>query len=189
MPNAGKNADVYAPFLDAGCKKYGIDTPTRVAAFLANVAVESGELSRVTESLYYSTPERIAAVWPTRFTVEVAKQYVKQPQLLAEKVYGGRFNNPPGKSFSYIGHGLIQITGLDSHRAAGEAMGIDLVAHPELLTTPQYAAESAAWFFSKNCNELADKNFDSVCRRVNGGTNGLTERRLFYSRALITLGA
>ena len=82
-------------------------------------------------------------------------------------------------------HGLIQITGYYNHKKCGEALGIDLVRHPKLITEPEYAARSAAWFWKEHgLNELADRgDFSRITRRINGGTNGKAERERFYAAA------
>src|SRR3981081_3162817 len=98
------------------------------------------------ENLSYSTPQRIAAVWPTRFSVETAQAYVRNPKKLASKVYNGRMGNRPGTHDRnpYRGRGQLQITGRSSYAAIGELTGLDLEDNPDLAFAPDSALEVAA---------------------------------------------
>lgn len=192
MPNAGAHATLFLAPLNASCERYLINTPARIAAFLANVAVESGELTVKRENLCYTHATRIAAVWPHRFTIESAQDYVSDPQALADCVYAGRNGNgdcDSGDGFAYRGGTLMQLTGRANFAAAGVAVGADLEGNPELCNDPIVSADVAAWFFSSHgCNELSDEGqFDAVCKRINGGTTGLAERRTYHTRALAAL--
>ena len=91
-----------------------------------------------------------------------------------------------GDGSKYRGRGLIQITGRANYKACGEALGLDLINHPELLEKPQHACMSAAWFWSsRGLNTLADADkFDTITRRINGGQNGAADRQALYARAL-----
>lgn len=187
-----------AQWLDAlnqAARACAIAGPLRRAAFLAQVMVESSELRHVDEALGYS-PQRLRAVWPQRFpTDEIAQRYAHNPAALANKVYAGRMGNgdeASGDGWRYHGRGLIQLTGRDNYAAFARAMGVDALARPELLLEPAGAALSAAWFWqSKGLNELADgtdgpdadKLFETITRRINGGTLGLDERRRYWRLA------
>ena len=109
----------------------------RLAHFLAQVLHESGGLTLTVESLRYSAV-RMTQVWPSRFaTVASARPYVGNPEKLANNVYGGRLgNNLPGDGWKYIGRGLIQVTGRENYTRIGAALGVDLVADPELVLRP-----------------------------------------------------
>ncbi|WP_447892312.1 glycoside hydrolase family 19 protein [Pseudomonas marginalis] len=161
LPNAGRQAGVFVPVLNAAMGKYGIVTKLRIAAFIAQVGHESGQLRYVRE------------IWgPTA----------------QQAGYEGRAdlgNTVPGDGSKYRGRGLIQITGRANHAACGEALGVDLISNPELLEQPQYAAMSAAWFWStKGLNTLADQgDFVKITRRINGGLNGLEDRLQLWERA------
>lgn len=185
-------ASFWLPYLNAAMAKYGINTPTRVAHFLAQISVESGRLSRTEEDLSYSA-ERLKAVWPSRFkTLQEARQYERNPQALAERVYGGRMGNAsPGDGWKYRGRGLKQLTGKANYVAYMLAADIDCFSNPDLLLQPQHAADSAAWFWSSNgCSALADRcDIAGLTRRINGGTNGLEERQAITAVALKVLGA
>jgi len=165
LPNAGRQAGVFVPVLNAAMGKYGIVTRLRIAAFIAQVGHESGQLRYVRE------------IWgPTA----------------QQAGYEGRVdlgNTVPGDGFKYRGRGLIQITGRANNAACGEALGLDLINKPELLEQPQYAAMSAAWFWStRGLNTFADQGeFVKITRRINGGLNGLADRQTLYEKALKVL--
>jgi putative chitinase len=90
----------------------------------------------------------------------------------------GNGNEASGEGFKYRGRGLIQLTGKDNYRACGEALGVDLLEDPDLVSSPQYAALSAGWFWDKNkLNQFADANdMTTLTKRINGGTHGLDDR-------------
>ncbi|GFM74065.1 glycoside hydrolase [Pseudomonas cichorii] len=185
LPAAGAKATVFAPALNAAMSRYQISTSLRIAAFIAQIGHESGQLSRVTENLNYSA-KGLMATWPNRFDEKTAAEYARQPERIANVVYGARLGNTAkGDGWKYRGRGLIQVTGLTNYEACGEALGLDLLNHPELLEQPEHAAMSAAWFWDRaRLNGLADKgDFLLITKRINGGTNGLAEREEFYVRA------
>jgi putative chitinase len=161
LPNAGAKAGVFAPALNTAMGRYQIVGRQRVAAFIAQVGHESGQLRWVRE------------LWgPTS----------------AQSRYEGRAdlgNTLPGDGFRFRGRGLIQVTGRANYAECGEALGLDLISRPELLELPEWAAKSAAWFWStRGLNTLADAGaFDKITRRINGGQNGAEERRELYDRA------
>ncbi|WLG53993.1 glycoside hydrolase family 19 protein [Pseudomonas extremorientalis] len=165
LPNAGRNAGVFVPALNAAMSRYGIVGTPRAAAFIAQVGHESGQLRYVRE------------IWgPT------AQQLT----------YEGRAdlgNTVKGDGSKYRGRGLIQITGRANYAACGEALGLDLINKPELLELPQNAAMSAAWFWStRGLNTLADqKDFAKITRRINGGLTGQDDRQALYDKALKVL--
>ncbi|QYW06488.1 putative endolysin [Pseudomonas phage UAntarctica] len=172
-----------------------IGTRLRITAFLAQIAHESAGLVAVVENLNYSA-EALVKTWPTRFTAASAAAVARNPEKIANIVYGGRMGNTsPGDGWKYRGRGPIQITGLDNYRACGVALGIDLVSNPEKLEEPKYGARAAAWFWeTKGCNTLADLSgvetakelagFTDLTKRINGGTNGLDDRLKRFKLAL-----
>jgi putative chitinase len=169
FPNAGRNAGFFVPALNAAMGKWGIVTRLRRAAFLAQVGHESGQFRYVREL----------------GSDKYLSKYDTGP-------LAARLGNTPeadGDGQKYRGHGLIQITGRDNHARCGEALGLDLLNHPELLEQPEHAANSAAWFWHKEgLNSLADKGaFVTITKRINGGINGLQERQAFYEAALKVL--
>ena len=186
-------AETWHPLLVASMGRRGIVTPARVACYLAQIAVESGELRRLEEGLSYSA-ERLLQVWPSRFrSLADARDYERQPERLANRVYASRMGNGPeasGDGWRYRGRGPIQITGRAGYAALQAATGYLVVSSPDLLSVPgPEAAESAAWWWQDHgCNELADvvpmegdagEPFVNLTRRINGGTHGI-EQRLAY---------
>ena len=161
LPNACPVAGVFVPVLNAAMVHYQIIGPKRVAAFIAQIGHESGQLKYIKE------------IWgPTA----------------AQAKYEGRKdlgNTVTGDGSKYRGRGLIQITGRANYMACGEGLGLDLIKQPELLEKPQHACMSAAWFWTtKGLNTLADAGqFDKITRRINGGLNGAADRQALYARA------
>jgi len=165
MPAAGKRASVFLPFLNAAMAKYSINTALRQAAFLAQLAHESGQL-----------------VW----VKELGSGKAYDTGRLANTL--GNTPEADGDGQRYKGRGLIQITGRDNYAKVSMSLDIDCLAHPELLEQPEYACLSAAWFWSEHkLSELADigtqESFIKITKRINGGTTGLAERLGFYHAA------
>lgn len=146
--------------------------------FLGNVLHESGMLERLEEGLYYKTPGRLMATWPSRFpTLESELPYLRNPEALANKVYIGRMGNvDPGSGWRNRGGGLIQITGADNLRAVQAATGIPVYDHPELLRHPTAEALRVciAWW-EGNIPDAVMGNGKLVRKAVNGGSIGLRE--------------
>jgi putative chitinase len=176
-------------------EKYQIDTPKRQACFLGQIMHESGSFKFTKENLNYSA-KALMATWPSRFPdLETANQFERQPEKIANKVYSGRMGNTEdGDGAKYIGRGLIQVTGKENYTHCGEALGLDLVANPQLLEEPRYAALSAGWFWNKKgLNALADEgtsnSFEVMTKRINGGLLGLDDRKSKMIEVLKALGA
>ena len=189
LPNAGQVAGFFVPVLNTAMNRYQIVGTKRVAAFIAQIGHESGQLTRLMENLNYSA-DALRKTWPSRFDVELATVAARKPEQIANIAYGNRMGNiAPGDGWKYRGRGLLQITGKNNYRACGEALGLDLIAQPELLEKPQHACMSAAWFWSTNgLNTLADAGkFDAITQRINGGQNGASDRQALYARALKVL--
>ena len=189
LPNAGQVAGVFVPVLNTAMNHYQIVGLKRVAAFIAQIGHESGQLTRLVENLNYSA-DALQKTWPSRFNAELAKSVARKPEQIANIAYGNRMGNTePGDGWKYRGRGLIQITGKDNYRACGEALGLDLIDYPELLERPQHAAMSAAWFWASNgLNSLADKgDLTKITQRINGGQNGAADRQALYAKALKVL--
>ncbi|WP_338806905.1 glycoside hydrolase family 19 protein [Pseudomonas chlororaphis] len=167
LPNARRQAGVFVPALNAAMGHRQINTPKRMAAFLAQIGHESGQLQYVREL--------------------GGAQYLSKYDTgkLAEKL--GNTPAADGDGQKYRGRGLIQITGHNNYRQCSLALFDDerLLRTPELLEQPQWAAESAAWFWQQNgLNELADRDqFNTITRRINGGLNGLEDRLQLWARA------
>jgi putative chitinase len=185
--------------LNAAAQRFEITTPERLAAFLAQIAHESAELTRLEENLSYSAT-RIMAVWPGRFpTLGSAQPFERAPEALANRVYASRLGNGDGASgdgWRFRGRGLLQITGRGNYRTAAQALLLPLEGEPERLATPDVATLSAAHFWhSRGLNELADDrsgddddaDFVRISVIINGGPNGLHERRRYWALAKAAL--
>jgi putative chitinase len=161
-------------------EKYDISTPKRQAYFIGQCMHESGGFKQLKENLNYSA-KGLIATWPSRFPdIDTAEKYERNPEKIANKVYAGRMGNTEdGDGAKYIGRGLIQLTGKENYANCGNAIGVDLVANPDLLSTPKYAALSAGWFWNrKGLNALADADdIDTITKRINGGLIGLADRK------------
>jgi putative chitinase len=202
-------AEKWTAAVAAACQEFGIDTPQRIAGFLSQCAHESGGFERLQENLNYSA-EGMAGIWPTRFAVQepdpkrpgktkpkkdangknipnkFALALHRKPEAIANVVYSGRMGNGPiesGEGWLYRGRGLKQLTGKDNHRACSAGLGVDLVANPDLLLKPSYAARSAAWFWQKNnCNTFADAgDIEGLTKKINGGLIGIEDRKKRYA--------
>jgi putative chitinase len=172
---------------------YEINTPKRQAAFIAQVAHESGQLRHVVENLNYSA-QGLMKIFKKYFTTQTAAQYARQPEKIANRVYGNRMGNGPessGEGWMFRGRGLIQLTGKSNYSEFAEDMEMSLEEAIAYLETPEGAVESAAWFWNKrNLNSLADRgDIVTMTKRINGGTNGLQERIELYEHALSILDA
>jgi putative chitinase len=187
FPNAGPVAGVFVPALNDAMVRFKIEGLLRVAAFLAQVGHESGELRTVVENFNYSA-DGLIRTWPKRFNLATAAAVARKPEQIANIVYASRMGNGPavtGDGWRYRGRGLIQVTGWVNYQACGSALSLDLLTKPELLEQPVYAALSAAWFWSNNgLNELADAGqFETITRRINGGLNGQADRLKLWMKA------
>jgi len=164
--------------------KFEINTPLRLAHFLAQCGHESGGFRLTQENLNYSA-KGLNGIFKKYFpTLESAVPYERKPEKIANKVYGGRMGNgaeASGDGWKYHGRGFIQLTGKDNYTAFGKSIGADIVNNPDLVAS-QYALASAAWFFNKNgLHKMADGGatdavVTSITKRVNGGTIGLPDR-------------
>lgn len=151
---------------------------SEVDDFLAQVLHESGMLQKTVENLTYSTPERIQAVWPSRFpTIDSALPYVRNAEGLANRVYGGRMGNIKlGDGWAFRGRGLIMVTGRDNYRAVGDAIGVDLENNPDFLASPAVALKASIAWWEKNIPDAFIGDVTKITKRVNGGTVGLEHR-------------
>ena len=182
------------PHITAAMKEFGIIDPQHQAMFIAQVGHESTGFTRLVENFNYSiaglsgfiragriTPDQASALG--RKTYEKALPLERQ-RAIANLVYSKRMgNNGPGDGWNYRGRGLIQITGLNNYRDCGNGLKVDLVSQPELLAQVEYAARSAAWVFaSKGCMKYTG-DLVSVTQIINGGQNGIDDRRARYNTA------
>ena len=165
-------------------EKFQINTPLRLAHFLAQCGHESGGFRLTKENLNYSA-KGLMGIFKKYFPTEaLAKQYERKPEKIANKVYGNRMGNgaeATGDGAKFCGRGYIQLTGKDNYTAFGKSINEDIAANPTWVAE-KYALLSAAWFFSKNgLHKLADGGatdtvVTSITKRVNGGTIGLPDR-------------
>lgn len=165
-------------------EKFAINTPIRLAHFLAQTGHESGGFKFKSENLNYSA-EILRKVFPKYFPdIVVAKKYERKPEAIASKVYGGRMGNGPEatkEGFKFKGRGFIQLTGKDNYKAFDATVEDDILANPDLVAT-KYPLLSAAWFWnSRKLNAIADQGatddvVTKVTKLVNGGTIGLADR-------------
>jgi putative chitinase len=181
--------------LNHALEQYSINTPRRVAAFLAQVDIESGGLRAREENLNYSA-KRLMEVFPRHFRDVDVNQYDRHPPKIANRVYRNRMGNGPeesGDGWRYRGRGFIQLTGKNNYTAFGKSMGMTPEEASEYMSTAEGAFMSAGWFWETNkLNTVADRgNIDEVSRIINAGpggamssVHGLDKRRESYKRAL-----
>jgi putative chitinase len=180
--------------LDQLLDDYGIDTPLRVAHFIAQCAHESGNFVFIKENLNYRA-ESLTKTWPRLFpTMEIARQYEKQPERIANRAYGNRMGNgdeASGDGWRYCGRGLIQLTGKDNYTFFAGSLGISVEDAADYLATFEGAAQSACWYWEQNnLNRFADANdAKGLTRAINGGYLGLEDRIKHTQHALHVLGA
>lgn len=181
------------PYIAGAMTDYQINTPLRQAHFLAQAGHESAGFTSVEEGLNYSE-SALVAMFGKRITPAQANAYgrnVAHPanqKMIASIIYANRNGNGDvnsGDGYRYRGRGLIQITGKASYAALVEQLGADIVANPDLLTGDKLAAASAAaWWKNHGLNELADSDdVDRITRIINGGTNGIGDRRARFLKA------
>lgn len=184
-----KCAGQYLPFLQRWMGHYGITTRDRMCHFLAQIAHESAELTRLVENLNYSA-EALRRIWPRRFSVEQASAYARNPKLIANRAYankGGNGIEASGDGWKYRGRGAIQCTLKNNYAAATKDWEVDLLDKPELLGEPDFAIRSACWFWWKNgLNKMADAGASvlEITGKINPSKLGLTEREAFYRKAV-----
>lgn len=173
-------------------QKFAINTPLRLAHFLAQCGHESGNFKFVRENLNYSA-DGLMKTFPKYFKdVETAKKYERRPEQIANRVYAGRMGNgdeSSGDGFKHRGRGYIQLTGKQNYTAFDKVVDEDILAQPDLVAT-KYPMLSAAWFWdSRKLNALADTGsgdavVTNITLKVNGGRNGLDDRikkfKLFF---------
>jgi putative chitinase len=176
--------------------QYKINTALRLSHFLAQCGHESANFRAVKENLNYSA-EGLTKTFKKYFpTLEVAKDYARQPEKIASKVYANRMGNGNEASkdgFKYLGRGFIQLTGKANYIEFDKSVPEDIINNPELVAT-KYPLASAAWFWNKNgLNAIADKGatdavITSITKRVNGGTIGLSDRIQHFNEFYSLLG-
>lgn len=196
MPAARPRATLFLGFLNAAMDEFEINTLPRQAAFLAQIAHESAQLTCVEENLNYGT-NGLMKTWPRRFqTLDIASQYERKPQMIANRVYADRMGNgdeASGDGWAHRGAGLIQVTGADNQNRCADYFGKPRASIGDWLRTPEGACRSAAWFWrGAGCNAYADAmDFDAVSDAINigrqtekeGDAIGYADRLAFYETA------
>jgi putative chitinase len=173
---------------------YDINTPQRIASFLAQCAHESGEFVFIKENLNYRAAT-LLKVFPKYFPdLALASQYAGKPERIANKVYANRMGNGPeesGDGYRYCGRGLIQVTGHDNYMWFADSIQVTPEEASEYMETFEGAAQSACWFWeTANLNTLADRgDIKAMTKTINGGYIGLEDRISHYEHALHVLGA
>lgn len=186
-----KEIDAWYKTISQILPKYDIDTPERVAGFLAQCGHESVNFTRLEENLNYSA-DGLNKIFPKYFqrAGRDAKEYHRQPEKIANVVYGGRMgNNSPGDGWRYRGRGPLQLTGHDNYAAFGKTLNKSASQVAEYMSTRGGALESAAWFWkTNNLNSYCDKgDIVGMTKRINGGTIGLEDRKKHYEHSIEVL--
>lgn len=188
-------ARLFLPALVRYCQQFNLATPLRQAAFVAQCGHESGSFVHLEENLFYTTPERIRAVFPSRVhSVAEAAQLTRNPKALANRVYslrGGNGDEASGDGWRYRGRGLIQTTFRGNYLAASRRAARDWTTLPDDLLTPDGATLSAAiYFVDHGCAQLADDSaIDIITSRINPAMAGAADRRQRFETALAAFGA
>jgi putative chitinase len=201
-----KNPEKWLDAVEATCQEFEINTPERIAGFLAQTSHESGGYTMLKENLNYRATT-LAACWPNRFAelgpdkkpkrnekgalipTKLAESIAGKPESIALMVYSNRMGNGPaetGEAAKFIGRGLKQLTGKDNYTRCGNALGVDLVSNPDLLLEPLYSARSAGWFWkANNLSAFADAgDIKGMTKKINGGFIGLEQRQALYDACI-----
>ncbi len=195
MPKANAtDIDRYLKAIRTGLERYQINTPLRVAHFIAQIAHESGSFRYSSENLNYSATA-LRSVFGKYFkTEDEANQYARKPEKIANRVYGGRMGNgdeTTGEGWKFRGRGLIQLTGKENYQKCAKAIGKEIDKDPDKLASdPEAAVLAAGWFWdSRKLNNYADNDdVMTITRRINGGTHGLDDRKAYLARAKQAFG-
>lgn len=188
------HVDQWCDALNTVLPRYQIDTPKRVAAFVAQCGHESAGFTALKENLNYGAPGLMTTFKKYFPTQELANSYARQPERIANRVYADRMGNgneASGDGWRYCGRGLIQLTGKNNYTAFAASIDMPVEEVPAYLETFEGAVESACWFWNTNkLNQYADSgDLDTMTRRINGGLHGIDDRRARYNNALTVLGA
>lgn len=204
-----KNPEKWLDAIVQTCAEFEINTPQRIAGFLAQTSHESGGYALLKENLNYRAAT-LAACWPNRFAelgpdkkpkrnekgalipTKLAESIAGKPESIALLVYSNRMGNGPaetGEAAKFIGRGLKQLTGKDNYARCSRDLGVDLVSNPDLLLEPLYAARSAGWFWKTNAlSAFADAgDIKGMTKKINGGYIGLEQRQKLYDKCLAAI--
>lgn len=185
--------DYWHSAMDRCLPDYDINTPQRIAMFVAQCAHESGNFRVLKENLNYKA-ESLTKVWPRYFpSIDVARQYAHNQEAIANRAYASRMGNGPessGDGWRYCGRGLIQLTGKDNYTRFAMSIETPVEEIPAYLGTFEGAVQSACWFWeTNNLNQWCDQgDVMTVTKKINGGTLGLADRQKHYQHALHVLG-
>jgi putative chitinase len=173
---------------------YDINSPQRIAAFIAQCSHESGGFTALKENLNYRAVT-LRKIFPKYFpTDDLANAFAGKPEMIANRVYASRMGNgdeASGDGFRYCGRGLIQLTGKSNYQSFADSLEMNVEDVPDYLSTFEGAAQSACWFWeNNNLNQWADKgDILTLTKRINGGTIGLEDRIKHYEHAMQILQA
>lgn len=179
--------NVLSDLLNAACDRYGVTSFDQFDEFLANLLQESGECQHKTENMNYRA-ETLMKVWPSRFpNLAAAQPFARNPEALANKVYGGRMgNNQPGDGWRFRGGGFIGLTGREVYTKYAAYLGKEVGETADLVRSEDYyALDSAFWFFYilKGLKDESERDeFIGIVKSINGGTIGLKDRQFYYNR-------
>lgn len=188
--------------LAATCERFGIDTPLRQAGFLSQMAHESGGFQHTKENLNYSVEALVSVFGTHRISMEEARLYGRinnsqaaNQEMIANIVYGGEWgaknlgNTEPGDGWKFIGRGLVGLTGKTNYLQYSLDCNNQALQYPQIVEMPHYASEAAGWFWDKHgLNALADTgSVEAMTKRINGGYNGLADRKEKYEALLSVL--
>ena len=172
---------------------FGVDTPKKIAHFLAQTAHESGGFKIAIEDMNY-TAKRLTEVWPNRFpTLDAAAPFAGNPQKLGNSVYANRMGNGPpasGDGFRFRGRGLLQLTGRNMYKGVGQATSLDLENHPEIAEHFEDALKIAggAWKFDGVDKLSENASVEKYTQKINGGQIGIVQRKKLFAKAMALLG-
>ena len=185
--------------LNSTFQRFGILTPRQQAAFIGQCGHECANFRVLEENLNYraATLLKLFPLTAKRkwgFTPDTATEYERQPAKIANRIYSNRMGNrdeASGDGYRFRGRGCVQLTGSDMYFHAGKALGVDFWANPDLVSTPEYAALTAGWFWSThNCNNLSEAaDWLGLTKKINGGTIGYDDRVKHTEEALAVLTA
>ena len=187
---APTQARQFADPLSAACALYDINTPPRIAGFIAQARVESSGFTELEESLYYTPAERIRSIWPREVaSLQQAATLTRNPKGLATVVYANKNGNgdaASGDGWTYRGRGIVQLTGRANYADAAAEIGRPYVDQPDLVAQPSDACLTAAWYWSTiKGNLLADASqWDAITKAVNGGMLQADARRQYSEEGI-----
>ena len=186
--------DQFSDELVKGFEKYKITTKEQKSAFLANAIHESNYFKSLQENLNYSV-QGLLSTFPKRISKEQAQKfgYIKDEkgnviqksnkEEIANLAYGNRFGNSSTEGAVYFGRGIFQLTFKDNYRSYKEFSGVDVVSNPDLLLLPNFAVDSAFWFYTSNKIEKL-KDLKEIRKKINGGLNGFKEVEELYNKII-----